>query len=252
MIQGLDKFREFFQGLENHFTLIGGVACHLSMEEAGIDFRATKDLDIVLAAEVLNAEFVQRFWAFVREGNYQIQEKSSGEKQFYRFSKPSNPNYPAMMELFSRALDGVTLEGDATLTPIPMDEDVSSLSAILLDENYYRCIQEGRMQIDGIPVLSPAYLIPFKMKAFLDLSARRAAGGKVDSRNITKHRNDVIRIAQLLSPAQNVIVPDEIKQHMHEFIAAIKDDAIDMKSLGINGVSVGQAVDLLRRVYLLT
>jgi len=130
MIQGLDRFRDFFQGFKDHYTLIGGVACYLSMEAVGINFRATKDLDIVLAAEVLNAEFVQRFWAFVKDGEYQVQEKSSGEKQFYRFSKPSNPAFPAMLELFSRALDGVVLEGDATLTPIPMDDDVSSLSAI--------------------------------------------------------------------------------------------------------------------------
>lgn len=251
MIQGLDTFRDFFQDFKDHYTLIGGVACHLSMEDAGIDFRATKDLDIVLAAEVLNAEFVQRFWDFVKAGGYQLQEKSSGEKQFYRFSKPSNANYPAMLELFSRQLDGVVLEGEATLTPIPMDEDVSSLSAILLDENYYRCIQDGRIMIEGISVLSVEYVIPFKMRAFLDMTSRKKAGGKVDTKNINKHKNDVIKIAQILSPTQNVIVPEEIKQHMREFIDAIKSDAIDMKSLGITGVSLTQTVELLQRVYAL-
>lgn len=251
MIQGLDTFRDFFQDFKDHYTLIGGMACHLSMEDAGIDFRATKDLDIVLAAEVLNAEFVQRFWGFVKAGGYQLQERSSGEKQFYRFSKPSNPNYPAMLELFSRQLDGVILEGDATLTPIPMDEDVSSLSAILLDENYYGCIQDGRIMINDISVLSVEYIIPFKMRAFLDMTSRKAAGGKIDTKNINKHKNDVIKIAQLLSPAKEVVVPEEIKQHMRAFIDAIKSDVIDMKSLGITGVSVIQTLDLLRRVYAL-
>jgi hypothetical protein len=47
-IQGLDKFSEYFKGFEDRYTLIGGVACYLNLTQAGIDFRATKDLDIVL------------------------------------------------------------------------------------------------------------------------------------------------------------------------------------------------------------
>lgn len=38
MIQELDTFHDFFQNFKEHYTLIRGVACHLSMEEAGIDF----------------------------------------------------------------------------------------------------------------------------------------------------------------------------------------------------------------------
>ncbi len=249
MIQGLDTFHDFFQDFKDHYTLIGGVACHLSMKGAGINFRATKDLDIVLAAEVLNAEFVQRFWDFVKAGGYQLQEKSSGEKQFYRFSKPNNPNYPAMLELFSRQLDGVVLEGDATLTPIPMDEDVSSLSAILLDKNYYRCIQDGRIIIDGISVLSVEYIIPFKMRAYHDLRLRREQQGGVDARHINKHKNDVFRIAQLLSPQQKVSLPEEIKQHMREFIEVMKEETIDLKSLDMKGFTVDGILNVFEQVY---
>lgn len=64
MIQGLNVFRDFFTGFEDRYTLIGGVACHLSMEDAGIDFRATKDLDIVLSAEALDAEFAEKILGF--------------------------------------------------------------------------------------------------------------------------------------------------------------------------------------------
>ena len=38
-------------------------------------------------------------------------------------------------------------------------------------------LQNGRVEIDGISVLSELYLIPFKVKAHLDLLARKAAGG---------------------------------------------------------------------------
>ena len=53
MIKGLDVFRDHFKDFQGSYVLIGGVACYLVMEEAGVDFRATKDLDIVLCAEAL-------------------------------------------------------------------------------------------------------------------------------------------------------------------------------------------------------
>ena len=48
MVRGLDVFREFFAGHADQYVLIGGTAATLAMEEAGLAFRATKDLDIVL------------------------------------------------------------------------------------------------------------------------------------------------------------------------------------------------------------
>ena len=42
-----------------------------------------------------------------------------------------------MIELFTRKLDAIQLPEDAVLTPLPIDEDISSLSAILLDDDYY-------------------------------------------------------------------------------------------------------------------
>nr|MDA3785494.1 hypothetical protein [Deltaproteobacteria bacterium] len=88
MVKGLDRFKEHFQEFADQYILIGGVACYLAMDDAGLDFRATKDLDIVLCVEALDKYFVKAFWNFIREGEYQIQEKSTGEKQFYRFYKP--------------------------------------------------------------------------------------------------------------------------------------------------------------------
>lgn len=52
MVTGLDVFRDHFKDYQGAYVLIGGVACYLVMEEAGVDFRATKDLDIVLCADI--------------------------------------------------------------------------------------------------------------------------------------------------------------------------------------------------------
>lgn len=53
MVKGIEIFRQHFQDYEKHYKLIGGVACSLLMDEAGLDFRATQDFDIVIIMEFL-------------------------------------------------------------------------------------------------------------------------------------------------------------------------------------------------------
>ena len=47
-MRGIDKFKERFAGHDGEYVLIGGGACDLLFGGAGQDFRATKDLDLVL------------------------------------------------------------------------------------------------------------------------------------------------------------------------------------------------------------
>ena len=66
MMQGLTKFADYFEDHKHQYTIIGGAACFILMEDAGVDFRATKDIDMVVSAEVKDAAFVQYFWDFCR------------------------------------------------------------------------------------------------------------------------------------------------------------------------------------------
>lgn len=134
MVAGIDKFQKYFAGHEDHYAIIGGAACDLLFDEAGLDFRATKDIDMVLCVEVVDAAFGTAFKAFLDAGGYQARERSTGEKEFYRFHKPSDQSFPFMIELFSRKRGTLDLPENAELTPIPVEEDVVSLSAILLDD----------------------------------------------------------------------------------------------------------------------
>lgn len=68
MVKGLEIFREHFRRFANRYMLIGAAACNLAMTGAGLPFRATKDLDIVLYVEALDSTFVHAFWEFVRAG----------------------------------------------------------------------------------------------------------------------------------------------------------------------------------------
>jgi glutathionyl-hydroquinone reductase len=76
MVVGLDRWRQHFAGFEDRYALVGGVACDRLFEEAGIEFRATKDLDVVLLVELLDAIFAERFWAFVEAGGGLLIRKS--------------------------------------------------------------------------------------------------------------------------------------------------------------------------------
>ena len=183
MVVGLDIFRDHFRGHKDKYILIGGTACDLSMQEVGQDFRATKDLDIVLIAEALNPEFGKLFWDFIRVGLYEQREISSGARQFYRFAKPRVEGYPKMLELFSRVPDAIDIPKDAVLTPIPIGEEVSNLSAILLADEYYGWILDGKRFVYDVPIVGAEYLIPLKACAWLDLTKRKRKGEDIDSRS---------------------------------------------------------------------
>jgi len=249
MVVGYESFRQWFQGYEDQFVVIGGAACDIMMSEEGADFRGTKDIDMVLLVESLTADFGRRFWAYVTAGGYQHKNKSNGQPQFYRFTNPAKPGFPLMIELFSRRTDAIELPADAVLTPLPLDDDLSSLSAILMDDDYYRFLQAGRAVIDGIPILDAAHLIPLKAKAWLDLSTRKAAGEAVDSRHIRKHKNDVFRLSGVLSPNAKIEASATIMADLTAFCAAMQAEAVDLKSLGSSG-SKEDILDKIMGTYL--
>lgn len=250
MVKGLDLFRDHFKDFQDSYTLIGGVACYLALDEFGLNFRATKDLDIVLCAEVLDAAFVKKFWEFVRTGGYQNQQKCAGDKQFYRFDKPTTEGYPAMLELFSRVPDQLTVPEDSELTPIPVDSELSSLSAILLDENYYRCIEEGRSVVGEIAFLGPEYILPFKAKAWLDLSERKRNGQAIDSKNIKKHRNDIFRLYAVLSADSQIDIAESIRIDLLQFLEAMPEEkGLDLRNFGLGDTTLEAVSADLRAIY---
>lgn len=250
MIKGFASFQEHFRGFEDCYIIIGGTACDLLMEEVGRDFRATKDIDLVLLIEALTPAFGQRFWEYIKAAGYEHKNKSTGANQFYRFSHPTSPSYPLMIELFSRKPDAIVLpeDKDIVLTPIPIDEEISSLSAILLDDNYYKFLQEGKDMINSVPVLDAIHIIPFKMKAWLDLSERKKNGENIDSKNIKKHRNDVFRLTEMLSGTNTIVIPEAVHKDMGIFFKRIQNEEIDLKQLGVR-MTFQQALERIKENY---
>lgn len=65
MVTGIESFKEWFKGNESQYAIIGGTACDILMTEEGLDFRATKDIDLVLIIEAVDAAFGRKFWDYI-------------------------------------------------------------------------------------------------------------------------------------------------------------------------------------------
>lgn len=249
MVRGLDVFRERFAGFEDRYVLIGGAAVDIAMDLAGLEFRVTKDLDIVLHVQSLDTEFAQAFWTFIADGGYESRGKSSGRPTFYRFHSPTDADYPFMLELFSATPELADPPAGARLTRLPISDEVSSLSAILLDADYYDFLRQGIRIEDGISVLAPSHIVALKARAWLDLTARKEAGEDVSSKDIKKHRNDVIRLSQLIAPVTRVRTPGRIHDDLAAFGEQALTEGAEPNALGIAGMTLADVRTLLDTVY---
>ena len=91
-----------------------------------------------------------------------------------------------------------------------MGEEISSLSAILLNNDYYQLLLTGREIISDVPILPDVFLVLFKAKAWLDLSDRKVSGQGIDEKDIRKHMNDIARLAVLLTGNESCIISESV------------------------------------------
>lgn len=252
MVSGFDSFRDRFRGYEDCYTIIGGTACDILMSEVGLDFRATKDIDMIILIEERFAEFSAVFWEYIRDGGYKCGWKSSDVPHFYRFTEPQAAEYPAMIELFSRRPGFQARHPEIHLTPLPVSDDISSLSAIMLDDNYYRLMLEGRQTVDGVSVLRTEYLMLFKMKAWLDLQKKKADGAHVNERDLKKHKNDVFRLFPLVEPSSQIEISPAVETDLKQFVQMMTYEQVDLEHLGLDGVSLEEILNTLRKIFVVS
>ncbi len=250
MVPGIEKFRKHFTGHEDSYALIGGAACALIFEEVGLEFRATRDVDMVLCVEVVDSSFGTALKGFLDAGQYEARERGEERREFYRFHKPKDTSYPEMLELFSSPGAGVDLEVGNELATVAVSDDMLSLSAILLDKNYYDALVASRRAIDGIHVLDERLLIPFKARAFVDLTRRRLEGDKkVKSNDIAKHRRDVFRLLQLLNRNEMIDVNESLKADLRAYRdMLIDDETFNPPDFGV-AIERAEGFELLSALY---
>ncbi|HET0711514.1 TPA: hypothetical protein VQK48_001067, partial [Streptococcus pneumoniae] len=143
-------FQEMFADFQNYYVLIGGTATSIVLDSQGFKSRTTKDYDMVIIDEVKNKEFYTTLNHFLELGEYQGSQKDE-KAQLFRFTT-TNPEFHSMIELFS-ILPEYPLKKDGRETPLYFDQD-ASLSALLLDEDYYNILVHEKETIQGYSVLS--------------------------------------------------------------------------------------------------
>lgn len=245
-------FKKYFEQYPNNYIIIGGTACDIIIDEAGFVPRATKDIDIILVVEALSSDFVKQFWKFINDGKYQQREKSNDEREYFRFVKPANIEFPHQLELFSRAPDVIVLEEEAHLTPIPVDDNLSSLSAILLNKDYYQYIIEHSQVEDGLHHANIEALICLKARAFLDIKERIDNGSKEDAKQLKKHNADVFRLAVMLTPKSEFDLPKTIQEHINHFTKLTSSDLPDkaiFKEMGLSTIDPQNVFEQFKKSF---
>ena len=247
MVSGLETFKRWFEAYSTRYVIIGGTACNLIFAEYGAPERATHDIDMVIVAEAFDRDFYNRFVEFVKAGGYQHKNKAE-RYELYRFERPLDDSFPPKIELLSRRpenLAGIETE----LGRFQTTDASGSLSAILLDDEYYDLLENGIVEIGGIPVLSLDYLPVFKIHAWANLSDDKAAGNRVSSEEVNKHRRDVLRLCSLFEPGRHIELPDSIKNEVERFVSERPWDDNMMRNLRL-AVSAGEMAEIIRSVYL--
>ncbi|MDD4973311.1 MAG: hypothetical protein PHY93_03125 [Bacteriovorax sp.] len=248
MIHGLSHFQNQFTKFSDYFVLVGGVATYLQLEDAGAPrVRATKDLDIVLMLKPSN-DFLDELKKYILEGGYEIQKNDKGSPSFYRFQKPKNEEFPLIIELFATAPNEFKLFDDQHIVPITNPEEVESLSAILLDDEYFSLITSHLVASGGINLINEGALIPFKAKAYLEIKAREE-----DSRHWKKHRGDIINLAvTFFTENSNVKLSGKVKAHFEEFMIQLKAEINDevVKGACSQKIDSNTVIFLLEKTFL--
>lgn len=249
-IQGIDKFKEYFEDFSEDYVVIGGLATALLMDDYGFLARATKDIDLVVISGE-NEEFLKRLLSFIELAGYQTKQRTDNENKhnLFRFCDSENKEYPHQVELFAIHQEDSSLITDSHIIPIETPEFYAYLSAILLDKDYYKLLIEHTTKLDGLHIATPEVLIPLKIHAHLNLMDG-------DENYDNKHLKDVIKLTSLLDGEEQIILNRKPKEDFESFIPIVEGMEKGrikniLKSMQATGVTKEDILELLKITYVM-
>lgn len=239
---------------KDNYVIIGGTACSVILRNADMQPRATKDIDMILVVERMTPEFGRRFWEFIHDGDYEMRERKRDEgkepvPELFRFYKPRNDGFPYQIELLSRQPEVLAVPEGFRLTPIPVGEDVSSLSAILMDEEFYHFALAHSTMEDELHVADTIGLICLKMKAYLNLSKQEPPAHSSD---IRKHMSDVFKLMASGYIENPVALSENMKKDAAAFVAKMESLMPNQPlqdSIQRNEAFIRQVLSEIRRIF---
>lgn len=202
---------------------------------------------MIIVAEAFDSEFFDRFVSFIKAGDYQHRDKAE-KYELYQFESPTEKSFPPKIELLGKRPEYLT-GAETHLGRFRTIDAEGSLSAILLDDEYYGLLEKGIVEIGGLPVLSLEYLPVFKMHAWANLTDDKAAGKTVHGDEIKKHRRDVLRLCSLFAPGTCVELPESIAVDVERFVEERPWDDNVMRNLGLS-ISANDMAAVIGEAYL--
>ena len=256
---GLDKFKEAFADFSDNYVIIGGTACDIVMTGTVVRPRATHDIDMIVVVENMTPEFGSKFWEFIKEAGYRPERRKTEavapqKYELYRFLD-GKEGYPEMIELLSRHPDVLGEPKGLIIEPLPVSDDISSLSAIIMDDDFYHFTIENSVLTDDIRHASPIALIALKAKAYMNLLAEKENGHHVNTRNIKKHRSDILKSAVLIE-TYPIIAPQSIIDCVQDFVRKIREEGDALisslaKSIDSEDAVVRELLNQLSELFIL-
>ncbi|MCT7611509.1 hypothetical protein N5U14_11745 [Aliarcobacter butzleri] len=248
MIQGIDKFKEYFKDDMDNYVIIGGLATALIADDLGFLARATKDIDLVVISKD-NEEFIKKLLRFVKEAQYKTKQRTKNDSKhnLFRFLDSEDKTYPEQLELFAIHDEDSQIITDKHIIPIETPEFYDYLSAILLDKDYFDLLVNHTANMDGLHIATAEVLIPLKIHAHLNL-----VGGIANYNG--KHLNDVIRLISFLDGENKVELKGNPKRDFIEFLPIfeeVEEEKINniFKSMKSSNFSKEDLVELLNYTY---
>ncbi|MFA6145028.1 MAG: hypothetical protein WCW84_11955 [Sulfurimonas sp.] len=246
--RGLSHFQQYCKDLEEMYVVVGGFATVMLLDEGLGDGhgKATHDIDLVLLT-TSSIEMSQRIKQYVQEGKYEIQKGNKDQYHYYRFVKPEIEGFAKEIELFASNENDLKLDDSQRIIPIDPEEGLYSLSAIMLDPEYFEMIKNNVTMSVVAPCTNTQATIMLKMSAFFDLNARNDNKWK-------KHRQDILKLSLLLTGEERLQMTGRMVEDFESFMTHLEKD-VDQKMIKtiLNGmVTVDKELTLetLKKVFI--
>jgi len=213
---GLSHFEAHFRELKDQYVIVGGFATLILLDrELHNHGKATHDIDLVLLTST-SVEMAAKIKTYIKEGGYTIQKGQQDRYQYYRFAEPKSEGYPKEIELFASEEYGIVLEEGQRIIPIDPEEGLYSLSAIMLDREYFDMIKSNIEEIEGVPYSNTLATMLLKMSAVYDLHHRGDDKWK-------KHRRDILKLTLLLIGEERLVLKGRMIDDVNFFKSLAKE-----------------------------
>jgi hypothetical protein len=243
---GLSHFQNYCNDLKEHYVIIGGFATVMLLDrELGDDHgKATFDIDLVLLT-TSSVEITQRIKQYVKEGKYEIKKGNKDQYQYYIFLNPEIEGFSKEIELFALDENDLRLEEDQRIIPIDPEEGLYSLSAIMLDPEYFAMIKNN-VDLNGrAPCTNTQATIMLKMSAFYDLRKRGEKKWK-------KHRQDILRLSLLLTGDEQIELTGRMQEDFESFMSHLEEEVNQkmIKSIVSDvNVDLNKTIEVMKKVF---